>query len=125
GRIRILAVQSGHGAGPADVVALPVVHSVLHQHSQGGLVGNVLRGRPLAQGAGDLHDGPHEMLVDRVGGEIADEGAVDLQVIDGQLAQRCEGGKANAEVVQGEAAAYSPQRVHEVAGSMDVLDGGR
>src|SRR5690554_6346928 len=65
-------------------------------------------------GHGDhtLHDG----VISRVLGDILNEGPVQLDLVDRQVAQVAEAGEAGAEVVQGSAYPHPPDLVDKVDG---------
>ena len=90
---------------PANVVALGVVYPVLPQQPHRLLIADKLRYRFLAQAPRYGHHRLQEVLVDLATGKIANEGPVDLQVVDGQLLEVVEGREASPEIVQGESAA--------------------
>ena len=69
--------------------------------------------------------GAYEVLVDFVLWQIADEAAVDLQVVDGEVLQFVEGRIADAEIIERQVAADMPKRVSEDLGAIGVRDGGR
>ena len=78
----------------------------------------------------DLHrcrqfvDGVRHGPVDRVGGHVPDDAAVDLEEVDVQVTQVAERGKPGAEVVDGEAHTKLRQRGDEPSGGAEVGDSG-
>src|SRR5690606_3088897 len=72
--------------------------------------------------AGELdHRGNHR-LIDRVRVEIADEAAVDLQVIERQILQIAEGRESAAEIIERELAAHAVQHADEALRVLDIRD---
>src|SRR5215212_6843856 len=57
--------------------------------------------------------------------EVLDEGAIDLDDVDAELAQIVEGSVAGAEIVDRHAAAEIPRSADETACLVDILDFGR
>ena len=88
------------------------------------LVADELGDRALAHAAGELDDGADHEPVGGVGGAVADELAVDLDEVEGQVLEVVEGAEARAEVVQGEAAAELAELLGEAARGGDVVDRG-
>src|SRR3546814_19154176 len=74
-----------------------------------------------AERAGQRQQVVNEDLVLGIGGDVPDEGAVDLHHVDRQRLQMMEGGEARAEIVQRHLAAESPQRRDEPRGLVAVL----
>src|SRR3546814_18444511 len=74
-----------------------------------------------AERAGQRQQVVNEDLVLGIGGDVPDEGAVDLHHVDRQRLQMMEGGAARAEIVQRHLAAERPQRRDEPRGLVDVL----
>ena len=70
----------------AEVVALGHVDAVLAQHLRRLVVLDELGDRRLAEAAGDLDDRLHGQLVGVVARHVADEGAVDLDHVEGDRA---------------------------------------
>ena len=73
---------------------LQAVHLVAPLHA--------LSDRPELERAGQAHDGLHETGRLDARGDPVDEGFVDLQRVDRQLAERAQRGVAGPEVVDGE-----------------------
>ena len=115
---------SAGGGGSAEVVALAVVDAEAGQHFDGFLVADELGDRALAHAAGDLHDCGDQDAVGLIHGAVADELAVDLEVVEGQVLEVVEGAEAGAEVVEGEVAAQLGQALGELRGRGDVGDRG-
>jgi hypothetical protein len=63
-------------------------------------------------------------LVGAIVGAVADELAVDLEVVERQVFQVVKGTEAGAEVVQGEAATQRGELVGELARAVNVFDRG-
>ena len=61
---------------------------------------HILGDRLHASLAADFCDQPDHLLVDRILHQIADERAINLDVIDGQLLQVCQRAVALAEIIQ-------------------------
>ncbi len=72
----------------------------------------------------DFADRPDHALVDRVVDHVADELAVDLQVIDRQVLEVGKRRQAAAEIIEGELAAEFLQGLHEVHDPRQVRYGG-
>ena len=105
--------------------ALGVVDPGLLEQGDGGLVGDELGDGLLAHALGDGDEGLHHELVGGASRQAADEVAVDLDVVEGQVLEVVEGAEARAEVVEGEAAAQAAQPVGEALGVLQVRDRGR
>src|SRR5271155_3871046 len=67
-----------------------------------------------AHGFADLADRRHHAAINRIAGDVFDELAVDLQIIDRQGFQVHEGRQAAAEIIQREVTAARLQFAHEV-----------
>lgn len=72
--------------------------------------------------ARELDHRRHHRLVDRVDAEIADERAVDLQIVERQVLQVAERGQAAPEIVERELAAHAVQHADEALRMLDVRD---
>ena len=88
----------------------------------GDVVLDVLGDRRLAEPAGDLDDRLHGQLVGVAARHVADEGAVDLDQVEGDLLQVVEGAEAGAVVVDRDLAAELGQAVGEAGGRVVVVD---
>jgi hypothetical protein len=100
--------------GPAEEIALHIRHAGVLQQLHGLLVADPFADGDNAEVPGEIDERPHEHLVFRVGAEILDERAVDLDHVDAELAQRPERGVAGAEIVERHAAAELLQHAHEL-----------
>jgi hypothetical protein len=69
-------------------------------------VSHEFRHRADVHESGEAHDAGDDFTVHRTVGEVADEAAIDLQIVDRESLQVIEGGEARAEVVEG----YRDQR---------------
>ena len=78
--------------------------------------------RRLAEAAGDLDDRLDGQLVGVVARHVADEGAVDLDQVEGDLLQVVEGAEAGAVVVDRDLAAELGEAVGEAGGRVVVVD---
>ena len=78
--------------------------------------------RRLAEAAGDLDDRLDGELVGVAARHVADELAVDLDHVEGQLLQVVEGAEAGAVVVDRDLAAELGEAVGEAAGAVVVVD---
>src|SRR5690606_21221043 len=74
------------------------------------------------QRAGELDHGGDHGLIHRVHGEVADERAVDLQIIERQVLEIAEGGQSAPEIIEGELAAHTVQHADEALRVLDVGD---
>ena len=106
-----------------QVVALGHVDAVLAQHLRRDVVLHVLGDRRLAEAAGDLHDRLNRKLVGIAVGHVADEGAVDLDQVEGDALQVVEGPEAGAVVVDRDLAAELGDAVGKAGGRFVVVDG--
>src|SRR3954469_6844686 len=106
----------------AEVEALGVVDAHAPQQRRRLAVADVLGHRALAEPARDVDDRLDDELVGPVDGRVADELAVDLQVVERQVLEVVERAEARTEVVEGEAAAEVGQAGREVLGARDVGD---
>ena len=70
--------------GTADMESLGVVDSNLQQGSQSAFVLHTLGDRADSHDPRDALNGLHDRQVERIRPEIAHEGAIDFQQIDGQ-----------------------------------------
>ena len=89
----------------AQVESLREVDPVLAQDLDRLVVADELGDRLAAEAAGDLDQGADDELVGLGVGQVLDELAVDLQVVELEVLEVVEGGEAGAEVVEREAAA--------------------
>ena len=100
----------------AQVESLGHVDAVFAQHLGRAVVLHVLGDRRLAEAAGDLHDRLDGQLVGVRARHVADEGAVDLDQVEGDPLQVVEGAEAGAVVVDRHLAAELGQPVGEAGG---------
>ena len=66
--------------------------------------------------------GGNHRLVDGIDREVADERAVDLQIVERQVLQIAERGQAAAEIIERELAAHAMQHADEALRVLDVGD---
>jgi hypothetical protein len=115
-------VHFGKRSGFADVVALGEVHAVPSQQVHRCGVPDKFSNRLLSKANGHLHDRFNDLLIVSVPGEIADELAVDLEVVERQMLEIMERAEARSEIVQGEGAPQAGKLLSKTAGLRDVPD---
>src|SRR3954452_18027154 len=119
-----------------DVVALGDRHSVLGDPVEGPGVLDALGDGAQPEPPAEVDDALHDRRVRRVGEQVADERAVDLELVDRQVLEQRERGVAGPEVVHGNAdprrdeALDDPQRAIGIAhqcvlGDLDAQPRGR
>src|SRR6478672_7580186 len=106
--------------GSADMRALKVVAAPQRQLTRRFLVLDPFRDDLEPEMAGKVDQGAHEEAV--VGGarHVLDEGPVDLDEVDAEIAQGPEGRVARAEVVDGDAGAILLHRAHEAGHHLQI-----
>src|SRR3989344_2029919 len=115
---------SGHlGNGQSEVVPLPKIDAHAAQHVPQRLRLDELGNHPDADVLAQVGQVAHQGMVDLGTQVVAHEGTVDLDEVEGQLAQVVEGVVAAAEVVQREQEAFFPQRLDEAPRLRHVADG--
>ena len=82
---------------------------------------DTLRDGGKTEPVGETHEVAQEHLVVVVLAEIADEGAVDLDGVDGERLKVAQRGEAGAEIVERDAAAEIAQRADETRRFLDVV----
>jgi len=87
------------------MIALGVVHPDFAQHFENGFVLDELRDRDQPHGMADGIDRLHHCPIGRVGGDIAHEGAIDLEVIDRQILEVGKRRQPAAEIIERKSAA--------------------
>src|SRR5207247_3669809 len=87
-----------------DVVALRVVHPAHADQAHLFRALDELSDGLFAHSSRNPDDGLDDKLVHRASAESADEFAVDLEVVEGEVLEVMTGAKARSEVVQGELA---------------------
>src|SRR5690606_22674541 len=105
-----------------DVIPLRAIDAVLAQQVERARVLHEFRNDALAERAPDLYDRADETLVDGIVQQVADEAAVDLQVVDRELPQVVEGAEARSKVIEGEAAPDLAQGIDHAPGLFVVGD---
>src|SRR5581483_10213903 len=98
-----------------EVVPLAVVDAEAVEQFPGGVVTDELGDRARAETPSDVDDGLDDEPVGRVGDEVGDELAVDLQVVEVEVLEVVERGEARAEVVEREFATERAQIARELA----------
>src|SRR5512133_3651281 len=106
----------------AEVEALRHVDAELAQQLDRGRLLDVLGDRLLAQTARDLDDCPDRELVGVVARQVADEVAVDLDQVEGQVLEVVEGPEPDPVVVDRDRATELRQPVGEGGGRLEVAD---
>ena len=81
---------------------------------------DVFRHHGLAKAERDADHGLHKHLVIGIVGQVADENSVDLDGVDLQMLEIGEGGEADAEVVEVDAATELVQRFDHALGVVQV-----
>src|SRR4051794_19489881 len=94
-----------HGCRFAREVTLGEVDSVATEQTQCRVIAHELGDRLLSEPVRNLDDRFHGQLVSLRRGQLADEIAVDLQIVERQMLQVVERTEAGAEVVECECAA--------------------
>lgn len=109
----------------ADVIALGVIDAVIAQQQDDlGVLDKFGHGL-FTKAVCCLYQGFDEQLVIHIGGEIADERAVNLDVLDRELLQIIERGKSHAEIIQTECATQRDDFFHQRARRSHIFHGGR
>src|SRR5207342_2362307 len=128
------ALSSGSGHGrfcreerldrlrPSEQVALCVVDLHLLQDAVLRFGLDLFGDGALADHVGDVADRTHDRLRQRRGFEAADEAAVDLDVVDVEIAEVAERTEAGAEVVQREAATEVAHLADEALRALAIAD---
>src|SRR3954454_7768037 len=111
-----------HGCWFASEVTLGEVDSVATEQTERCVVAHELRDGLLSEPVRDLDDRFHGQLVRLRRGQLADEVAVDLQIVERQVLQVVERAEASAEVVECECAAELAEALGEAARLLDVHD---
>ena len=102
--------------------SLPEVSTVLAYQVQGLGVADEFGDALHSQRPDHLDHGRDQLLVYILTRQIADEAAVDLDEIQGEVLQIIKGGEADAEVVQGDPAAKRLQGVQDLHGLLHLGD---
>src|SRR5690606_15587157 len=120
-------VARGHDVlarrGAGEEVALSEPDALLDEPGALGLRLYALGDERHAYALGEELDGPHEVLVLERGADAAREAGVELEERDGQPVERCQGGVAAAEVVEGDANAGLAQALEDARAGVVVLQG--
>src|SRR5205807_631254 len=106
----------------ADVKTLRVLDAERPQQAQGGGVLDALGDRVRTEAAREPCECLHDELVVPRSGQAADEAAVDLQILEGQVLEVLEGAEARAEVIEGDRAAQRAHARAEGTGARHVRD---
>ena len=112
-RERLPGEVLGEWFGASEEVALAVVDAEVGEDVDAFLVADEFGDGVFAHAAGDLHDGGDQGAVGRVGGAVADELAVDLEVVKREVLEVVEGAEAGAEVIEREPAAELGEAIGE------------
>src|SRR3990172_7260558 len=96
-----------------EIAALDVVHPQVPQHRQAFGRLDALGDGLLAQRLGDIEDGLERRLNHAVARHVVRQGAVNLEEIEGEIAEFLEGVEILAEVVNREAATAALDRLGE------------
>src|SRR3989454_3440985 len=100
------------GYWSADVIALGGRAAESLQDLQAGLVLDAFRNHLEAETARQLDGRPHDGGAAFVLGQSSNEGTIDLDLLDRQALQVCQGGVASAKVIDREPNAAGPKAVH-------------
>src|SRR5439155_5353316 len=101
----------GVGARLAEQEALAFVAAFGPEAAQLGFGLDALGGDDDAEAFAEADDGTDDRLRLAVGAEIADEGLIDLDLVEGEAAQIAEAGITGAEIVHRDAHAERAQRM--------------
>src|SRR5581483_9531575 len=112
GTQQVVQVRGGSRAG--EVVALGTVAAELPQQLEGAGVFDPFRDDLEVEAVAELDRGANDRSIAVVDREVADEGAVDLDLADRETTQVGERGVTGAEVVDGEADAHRRQLLQQL-----------
>jgi len=118
------ATRLRDAGSPADVVPLGIVDAELPQPGDGRPVADELGDRLGSEPVRQRHDRLDHELVGRRGAEVADELAVDLEVVEVEELEVGEGREPGAEVVDRQLAAEPPEPHGQSPGAVDVPNRG-
>src|ERR1700688_958732 len=108
------------GHGPAEEVALSLRAAPGSQEGELFLGFDALGNDTLLEVLTHINDGADDGRIVRVAGDLVDKGLVNLEDVDGELAEIAEAGIAGAEVVHSQVYTHPFEGLKHIGGSLDV-----